>query len=726
MGFRNIDIKDKYRTEDCPNIGATFISMMLEHSIIYKRAVGFFSSSSLVNISRGLSYLAQKKDAHIYLVVSPYLSKEDVEAIKKGYEKREIIERALVRSFSEPKDDFESERLNFLCHLIEEGILDIQVAEKANSTSEDDIGMYHEKIGVFEDEKGDKVAFSGSLNESDNAFSSNFESIQVFKNWEEPKRCLGIEDDFERLWQNKTNGLKIYDFPKAVKEALFRYRKPSYHKDIDEFERTKKIEKMIEEERPSYKCPFDLHDYQKKAINKWANQGFKGLFDMGTGTGKTVTALTAAVKLLERMDYHLATIIVCPQTHLVEQWIEEKDHFNIRFITGYSSGKYKDYRSELSKAVQDFNDGVAPYFYFITTNASYRTPAVQKILSGIKGPVLFIADEVHNLGSSGLKNMLNPAFKFRIGLSATIERHGDQEGTDALFQYFGEKVIEYGLKEAIFNDEVLTRYYYYPVLVTLTDDEISEYIKLTDEIRKNSYPKDGKFSLTKKGEYYVMRRARLVAVASNKISALESQIKPYSDKHNLLVYCGAGRLSTDEGEEERQIDEVTKLLGNGLGMKVARYTSQESTEERKAIAERYKAGEVQALVAIKCLDEGVNIPSIETAFILASTTNPKEYIQRRGRVLRRFPGKKYSYIYDFITLPASLDKIDNYDESFVASFKALARNEVARMTEFAELAENGSDSDKLKNEITDLFGLNKIDQAEIYEKIDWRFTENDD
>lgn len=724
MSFLDIEIKDKYRSEDCPDLGIYFISKMLEHSVIYKRAVGFFSSSSLVKISRGLSYLAQKKGCHVYLVVSPILYKEDIEAIKKGYERRAIVEKALLRSFTAPKDEFEAERLNFLCHLIEEEILDIKIAEKVNAYSEDDFGMYHEKIGVFEDENGNKVAFTGSLNESDNAYSSNFESVQVYKSWEEPRRCLGIEDDFERLWEDRTNSLVIYDFPKALREELFRYRKPICHKNIDEYEAIEKTKRRTANERPGYHCPFELHRYQKDAINKWAHQNYRGLFDMGTGTGKTVTALTAAVKLLERCNYHLATIIVCPQTHLVEQWVEEQDHFNIHFIIGYSASKYKDYKSELAQAIQDYNDGVAPYFYFITTNASFRSDSVQEILSEIRGKVLFIADEVHNLGATGIRGLLNPNYQYRIGLSATIERHRDEEGTDFLFDYFGEKVIEYGLRKAIKEDQVLTEYYYYPVLVTLTDEEISEYIALTDKIRRNSYEKGGKFILTKAGEMYAMQRSRLIALAKNKIKALEEQIKPFVKRRNILVYCGAGRQSIDEGEEARQIDEVTKLLGNKLGMKVDRYTSRESTEKRKDIAERFKTGDLQALVAIKCLDEGVNIPSIETAFILASTTNPKEYIQRRGRVLRKFAGKEYSYIYDFVTLPASLGQLENYDEVFVASFKALARNEVARIREFSDLAMNGPESDTLINEIVELFGLNAVEQTETYEKIEWGFSDD--
>lgn len=276
MSLLNLTINDEYRSEQCPDLGTYFVSKMLEESVIYKRAVGFFSSSALIKISNGISYMLQKKDAHIYFVVSPILYKEDVEAIKLGYKnRRQAVEESLLREFKEVTDEFECERLNFLCHLIEENILDIKVADKISDFDDNDIGMFHEKIGLFIDENENKVAFSGSLNESDNAFSKNFESIQVFKSWEEPKRVAIIESNFERLWEDKTNTLEVYDFPEAVRNALFKYRKANYHRDIDEYEKRERVKRKIVDIKPSINLPFDLYDYQKNAINKWAKQNFK-------------------------------------------------------------------------------------------------------------------------------------------------------------------------------------------------------------------------------------------------------------------------------------------------------------------------------------------------------------------------------------------------------------------------------------------------------------------
>ena len=730
MSFKDIEIKDEYRSNNCPDLGKYFVSKMLEQAVIYKRAVGFFSSSALVKVTKGLSYLTQRPNAHIYLVVSPLLYKEDVDAIKQGYSNRkDIVEKALLRELTTVKDYFESERLNFLCHLIENSVLDIKVADKLGTHDDEEHGMFHEKIGLFIDEDENTVAFSGSLNESENAFSRNFESIQVFKSWEEQKRVLIIANNFESLWENETNTLEVYDFPEAVKNELFKYRKSVFKPNIDEFERLEKSKQQAIDSIPSYKCKFDLYQYQKDAINKWAHQSFKGLFDMGTGTGKTVTALTASVKLLGRIlekGGRLAVIIVCPYTHLVEQWVEEKDNFNIDFIVGYSSGKYQGYQSRLANTIQDFNDGIIRYFYFITTNASYRTTKVQNLLKNIKGKVLFIADEVHNFGAEGLRSILNENYDYRIGLSATIDRHHDAEGTDAIYNYFGEPVIHYGLKEAI-NNRVLTRYYYYPVVTYLDSEEREEYIKFTDIIRKNAYPSGDTVKLTKKGEIYALKRARLIATAKSKLSKLKEVIEPYKQEHNLLVYCGTGKMCNDNGDEEKQIDEVCRMLGNELKIKTARYTSREDTEQRRSIAARYKNGDdLQAVVAIKCLDEGVNIPSIKKAFILASSTNPREYIQRRGRVLRKFAGKDYSYIYDFVTLPVPLDSVRSYSKAFTDCFLSLAKKEIERMEEFSSLAENGHDADQLISEIKEKFELNRFEKVENFERINWEDEENDE
>lgn len=209
---------------------------------------------------------------------------------------------------------------------------------------------------------------------------------------------------------------------------------------------------------------------------------------------------------------------------------------------------------------------------------------------------------------------------------------------------------------------MLTPYDYYPIVVYLTESELNEYNELSKKIKKETrIDEKGKTYFSKKGEILLIERARIIAGATNKIKALKKELQKYKEKNNILVYCGATNILQEEEDSSitnekdiRQIDAVKEMMYRELKMKVDRFTANESIKERIEIKERFISGKIQAIVAIKCLDEGVNIPGIKTAFILASTTNPKEYIQRRGRVLRIAPNKEYAEIYDFITLPRDL------------------------------------------------------------------------
>ena len=200
---------------------------------------------------------------------------------------------------------------------------------------------------------------------------------------------------------------------------------------------------------------------------------------------------------------------------------------------------------------------------------------------------------------------------------------------------------------------------------------------------------------------------------------MREEIKPYIHDNNILVYCGATNvldenadLSSFDDADIHQIEAVTRILGNELGMAVAQFTARENMETRTSIKEQFQRGDrLQAIVAIKCLDEGVNIPGIRTAFILASTTNPKEYIQRRGRVLRKAPNKPYAVIYDFVTLPRPLDSVSSLTAEQAQRDLTLVKNELARIKEFGRLSQNSMDANNLIWDIQDTYNIN---DAESY------------
>lgn len=730
MSLRENMIKSEYRSK-IDKVVQIFYIPLLKDAVMYKRAVGFFSSSSLIEISKGISSLA-KNGGRIQIVASPYLQDEDIEAIKKGYDSREkVIERALYRQLTDERlDYFSIERLNLLANLIADSVLDIRIAY---TESNDGIGMYHEKMGIIEDADGNKVAFSGSMNESATAMLINYETIDVFCGWKseyEENQVDLKENAFYSIWNDAEPDIKVMEFPKISQALIEKYRKkaPNFAIDKEQFaekcylaETVRETSNYASPQGPRIPEDIKLYDYQENAIAVWVGENYRGIFDMATGTGKTFAGLGAISRLSEDLKDNLCVVIVCPYQHLVEQWVEDIVKFNIRPIIGYSRSPQKDWKKRLEKAIRDqkLRDDKR-FFCFICTNATFTNAHVQEQISKIRSPILLVVDEAHNFGARSLSSLLDNRFTYRLALSATLERYRDEEGTQDLYHFFGKKCIEYPLERAIKEDK-LTPYKYHPIVVYLTENELFGYEKLSYEMSKCLIKdKSGKMKLSKFGEILALKRSRIVAGAIEKLEALRREIQPYIHEDSILVYCGATNVLAENedvtGEDEgdiRQIEAVSKLLGNELGMDVSQFTSKENMEERHAIKEHFIDGTLQAIVAIKCLDEGVNIPGIRTAFILASTTNPKEYIQRRGRVLRKAPNKYYAELYDFVTLPRPLDSVSGLTEEQARRDLPLVKNELRRIQEFGRLSMNAMNANNL---IWDMKETYHITDEELSEK----------
>lgn len=735
MSFQELDIKNEYRSL-LDSVAKDFYIPLLSKAVKYQRAVGFFSSSCLVEISKGISELA-KNGGKIQLVASPYLSDEDVEAIKSGYAMRDqVVKDAVRREMTEGKTPFEKARLNLLANLISDGVLDIKIAFTEDS---DRMGMYHEKMGIITDAEGNRVAFAGSMNESATAMTLNYETIDVFCSWKgEEDRVVAKENAFASIWNDTEPNIKIIEFPELKQEIIEKYKRSVPDFEIDKKEYSPDIDTVLHtdlgiytEYGPKFPEWFKLHDYQDEAITEWQKRDYRGIFDMATGTGKTYTGLGALTTLSKNIDHKLAAIIVCPYQHLVEQWVEDILKFNIEPIIGYSESSQKDWQKRLKDAIRDQKLKVRgkEFFCFICTNATFSSDYVQTQLAKIKSDTLLMVDEAHNFGAPYLSCLLFDNYKYRLALSATLERHNDEEGTAKLYDFFGEKCIEYTLDRAI-EEKKLTKYKYYPIVVTLTEEELEAYDNLSYEIGKCIMKgKNGKMKLSSRGERLALQRSRIVAGARNKVTMLEEVIQPYIHDKHILVYCGATKgleqnqdRSDVDSEDIRQIDIVTDLLGNKLGMDVSQFTSKESVEEREVLKREFSAGDtLKVLIAIKCLDEGVNIPKIKTAFILASTTNPKEYIQRRGRVLRLAEGKEYAEIYDFITLPYGIEEVTSLTSAQVKRNSTLVKNELRRAEEFSRIAVNMVESASLIDEIKDAYGIQELNWSSEEEDYGYGF-----
>ncbi len=688
MTLRQMVLEESYRS-DRDNIGQDFLAPCLKQATYYWRAVGYFTSDALAAVSSGLGPFAER-GGKIRLIASPRLSEGDVKAISEGYIQRdEIIAGALERTLREPMPDPVRERLGCLAWLVAKGLLDIKIALfESNNT----IGMYHEKIGILLDDDDNRVVFTGSSNESGGGLVMNFESIDVFRSWEpgEASRVRRKISDFESLWNNQTASLKVISFPEAARKALLELQPRGTPKFPSASAETTPSSPPRDSSLPEIPDGLEIRSYQRDAINAWIRANGRGVLRMATGTGKTITALTLVNDLAtwrHKNNSPLFVLVLCPYQNLVDQWAESAERFGVDPVKCYKSYSYW---GELLGSKINAVLGGRPFGMAIATYDTLQTAAFQEQIGDLEGVLLVIADEMHNAGAPATRQSLPARARFRLGLSATPERWYDDEGTEALFGYFGPPVFELGLREAIAIG-ALTPYRYFPILVELIDEELGDYLQLTERIGKlvGDEDVDRTGNLDPRLQMLLLKRARIIANATGKVPALREVMFPFRATSHNLIYCGdgseAGSDPTRDTEDQRQISAVTRVLGQQLEMKAAKYISNTPLEIRRSIVEEFIEGRMQAIVAIRCLDEGVDIPEIRRAFILASSTNPRQFIQRRGRILRRSPGKVRAELYDFLAVPPA----DRLSIDQIGVERRLVRRELARVVEFASIAENG-------------------------------------
>lgn len=689
--LKDVKLEISY-SSDSGNMVNDFYVPCMSNSIIYRRAVGYFTSHGLSVAAQGIAHLI-KNEGNIQLIASPCLTDEDIAAIETGHKKRlDKLAEAASRSFSDIENILIQQRLTALAWLIESGALDVKLAIRINKQGKIKRGIFHEKMGIFSDVQGEHVAFSGSPNETVGGLIENYENIDVFWSWDDPQKRVSKKlERFESLWKNSTHGLEVIQFTEVSKELLKKYRS---------YQRPERDPEEVGAEMPdggATKVPggpsmpdlYVIRDYQEQGIKNWFKNNGRGIFKFATGTGKTITALAAATKLfqIKKLD---AVVIVCPFKHLVNQWAKEARNFGMRPILAFESRG--SWETDLTLSLLAQGGEGREFIAVITTNKTF-SEALQGKLPHFPNQTMLIADEVHNLGSEKLLSSLPDSAMYRLGLSATPERQYDSEGTERLFIYFGPILDpQIGLKEAI-ELGVLTPYRYYPILVPLTDEESEEYVELSEKIGRillygKKDDEDDNPILTA----LLVRRARLIASAANKMSALQELMEKKRTDSHMLVYCGDGTVDDPTSlEDSRQIDAVCKILGRDLGIMVAPFVAETSAEEREELISNLDRGSLQALVAIRCLDEGIDVPAIRTAIILASSRNPRQFVQRRGRILRRAPGKRSAAIYDMITTPP-------HDIEIIEPMKNLMRREIERFAEFADLALNSGEANRVIQE----------------------------
>ena len=423
----------------------------------------------------------------------------------------------------------------------------------------------------------------------------------------------------------------------------------------------------------------NLFPHQKKAIEEWFNNNKQGILEMATGTGKTFTAINCLMKFNKETE-NLITVIACPYTHLVSQWKGELEKYNIA-RTYEIYGANPNWKRDLSKLSSRIKRGIIKKAIIFTTHTTFSSDFFKSKISVLDSDLFLIADEMHHIGSERGIQALLPNYKFRLGLSATPSKYMDDEATEILLDYFGGVIFKFTLTDALLKRNpvtlktYLTPYEYLPKKVTLTQTEISDYKKLTRtliSLLNNNYSEDDEENINS-----VLRKRRdILNNAEAKYDELRKILQSYDDLNHLIVFCS-----------HKQIDNVLEILKEENVYPRHRFTSKQSSTKLKkfgGISERdkiimdFEKGFYKALVAMKCLDEGVDVPSADKVIIMSSTTNPMEYIQRRGRVLRRCEGKELAYIYDMIVVPDD-------DGAYVDT---IIEKELERLSEFIKPAKN--------------------------------------
>ena len=453
---------------------------------------------------------------------------------------------------------------------------------------------------------------------------------------------------------------------------------------------------------PCLPLDLTLREYQKQAVVNWFRQRGRGMLKMATGSGKTITALALATELYEKIGLQVL-LVVCPFRHLVTQWGKECQRFNLQPILAFES--VEQWQGELSHQLYHLMKGTQDFLTVITTNATLISEGFQSQLSYFPEKTLIVGDEAHHLGSPRLLASLPSQIGLRLGLSATPERYFDETGTEGVLSYFGEVLTpQFTLADAI-AQSALVPYFYYPLFVELTESEAFAYAKLTKRIGW-ALAENSNLGSNETLTSLLMQRSRLVGTAQNKLPKLVELMRDRINTSHTLFYCGDGAIETASQGTYRQVAAVTRLLGNELGFRVHRYTAETPMREREKLHQQFVTGELQGLVAIRCLDEGVDIPAIRHAVILASTGNPRQFIQRRGRVLRPHPGKTEATVFDMIVVPPTLDRATWEVE------RNLLRKELKRFLEFAKLAKNAQEATQQLLALQDHYQINKTTQDE--------------
>lgn len=688
MSFKNIDIAYSYETGRDDPVNEFYVPVLAEAKN-YDRIAGFFTSASLAIAARGIAGLIRNRGT-MRIIASPRLEKKDAALMQNVVENPDrYVSTQLLKDIERIEDDFQQDHLRALGWMLGNGFLEIKLAliKQKDKDAADYDSLFHQKIGIMEDIEGNRLSFSGSINETASGWLTNIEEFKVFRSWEAGQDSYLETDEkrFSEFWEELRPNVIIKELPDAVKEKLIIIGKEfsREHFEAKKYVRIQK-EKTVEEK-------LSLFPYQKEAFEKWKENKYSLLFEMATGTGKTRTAIACINHFLNSTKQGLV-IISCPQSTLSLQWKCEIDAIGLKTDTVIIADGTHKWRDMLKKELKMLSIGFSNHALVYTT---HKTASCDDFINIIrnnlnKTPVCFVGDEAHGLGAYQSKHALLEEYECRIGLSATPSRWFDDYGSHVLADYFGNDSYKFTIAQALMtinpltNKPFLAEYKYYPIFVRLTDEELERYRKLTNRITKMSIYSKSSDEYQSHLDKLLFERANIEKNAEKKLDALIEILRD-NTVDNTLIFAS-----------DVQINAVMQILKK-MGVIAHRFTQQEGTvpekkynglSERQYLINKFKERKYEALVAIKCLDEGIDIPSASTAIIMASSTNPREYIQRVGRVIRQSKDKNRAYIYDFVLEP-DLDRLK--DPALIEFEKQIFKKELIRVEDMSKNSINNAD-----------------------------------
>lgn len=705
MNFKDLNIKSCYES-GIDDIIEDYYIPVLGASVQYDRIAGFFSSSSLAVAARGLAnFIAQK--GKMRLITSPRLNSDDAEIIKRiTNDDNSLKIEDFGIDFSSIESEFEKNHVKALGWMLSNGLLDMKLAVVYNSDgsicdndSLTEKGLFHQKVGILCDSCGNKISFSGSINESASAWVDNDEEFKVFKEWTDAKDYfLRDKERFEEIWNGKRKNVRVYSLPKAIKDDIIEYSSDFKLESIS----LKKYHSFCLK-KYDFKKDKTLFFYQADALNKWKQNGYQMLFEMATGTGKTRTAI-AGIKYLNKINQCLITIISTPQNTLSKQWKDEIESQKLDFDEScLIDGSVAKWDAVLNKLLLRVQIGLSKHICIYTTHNTASSTKFISLMTESKPTncdILFVGDETHWLGAKVFQKALLQSYKYRIGLSATPSRWYDEIGTTKLIDFYGNCNFEFTIHDALTQYNPLTgkhflvNYDYNISKVSLDESESILYKEVSTKISRLWNLRDNDADAAASLERLLEKRANIIKNASAKYEQLKiilDEIGKEDRVDNLIIFVSPQQLQEVIGIlAERNI--IYHKLTEKEGTKPEKKFGNKS--EREDIISKFKAGIYQVIIAIKCMDEGIDIPCADIGILMASSTNPREYIQRVGRIIRQSPNKRRAKLYDIC-----VDTVSNAADEYKQLEKKIKQKEQIRLKEIAANAINSIEALQIINSL---------------------------